>query len=655
MKVLKSFLAVCFILILSLPIAVAEEAETSVECTTYGFYGLDDWYYVQILDADGEVSEDCKADDWIVTYDEGAIGQIIETEDFVKFQRDGGGGLNVVAEYDGKYTDDNLLILAAAGVEVEIEEVELDEEDNENPGAVQYVVATPLDSKIQLTWDEATDNVGVTGYFVEYGVNPVEDYTDTYDQSIDVGNVTEYLVEDLENGTTYYFGLYAYDAAGNESANWSVEVDATPSGDTDEDESTDCTTYGFYGLDDLFYVQILDADGEASEDCKADDWILTMGEYSDFGEAVETEDEVYFEIYAGGMVNVVAEYDGKTTDDNYLYITPGAEDYFTDVDEDSEQEILYLAEQGVVEGQSEGYYAIDDSVNRAEMIKILLELVGEEPSVEDYNNCFDDVTDDWYAPYVCFAKEYDIVRGYDDGNFRPANPVSYAESLKITLNIFNFGLTEDGDEWYSEFVDKSEEFGLISESYGPNDYISRKTMAVIAVRSMLTLMTQTEFDPQILNHARVSQLNPLLILESFDIYKSLYENIDDLTGTDDILDALLSNDDVDTTDILLEILAIDLEESRNTAMDIQRKADLHKIQAAVISYSLTYGTYPTDIYDGSIDEFLVSEVRTDPDTNAGYYYSTDEVSDFVLSASLSTGDCYTLSDSGEYPIDECVE
>ncbi len=101
--------------------------------------------------------------------------------------------------------------------------------DTEMPKDVENVKATPGDGQITLSWDVATDNVGVKGYKIYYGTNPVVNDGDTYNLgTIDVGNKISYAVTKLTNGTKYYFAVTAYDAAGNESENYSVEVNATP-------------------------------------------------------------------------------------------------------------------------------------------------------------------------------------------------------------------------------------------------------------------------------------------------------------------------------------------------------------------------------------------------------------------------------------------
>ncbi len=113
------------------------------------------------------------------------------------------------------------------------------EADVESPSDVEGLEATPLSKAIKLTWLPATDNVGVDGYQIHYGLTPVLAAGQEYDTIVDVGNVLTHTVSGLQNGTTYYFSAIAYDAAGNESLHWAEgsPISATPSGDGEVEDA----------------------------------------------------------------------------------------------------------------------------------------------------------------------------------------------------------------------------------------------------------------------------------------------------------------------------------------------------------------------------------------------------------------------------------
>ncbi|MBI5754843.1 fibronectin type III domain-containing protein [Candidatus Peregrinibacteria bacterium] len=96
------------------------------------------------------------------------------------------------------------------------------------PESPDNVIAIAGDSKVFLTWDASTDT-DATGYKIYYGKTSVTKAGQTYDSTLDVKKVLTYTISNLQNGTTYYFAVTAYDAAGNESENYSFEANSKPS------------------------------------------------------------------------------------------------------------------------------------------------------------------------------------------------------------------------------------------------------------------------------------------------------------------------------------------------------------------------------------------------------------------------------------------
>ncbi len=157
-------------------------------------------------------------------------------------------------------------------------------------------------------------------------------------------------------------------------------------------------------------------------------------------------------------------------------------------DDKNKDAIDYLQEQNVINGYSDGTFKPDNNINRAELLKILLEAKGVSPSVDNYKDCFPDVGIEWFAPYVCYAKNQGWVNGYSDGYFRPADYVSKVEAIKMILEVNNVGVSDDesafddvsGDQWFAPYVVRAEELGLLEESgdfFYPGDKIKRKGVA----------------------------------------------------------------------------------------------------------------------------------------------------------------------------------
>jgi len=71
---------------------------------------------------------------------------------------------------------------------------------------------------VSIAWDPVLD-ADLQGYRVYYGTSPT-----AFTQSVDVLNVTQTTIGSLTDCTTYYFGVKAYDTAGNESTTFSNQV-----------------------------------------------------------------------------------------------------------------------------------------------------------------------------------------------------------------------------------------------------------------------------------------------------------------------------------------------------------------------------------------------------------------------------------------------
>src|SRR3989344_490169 len=131
---------------------------------------------------------------------------------------------------------------------------------------------------------------------------------------------------------------------------------------------------------------------------------------------------------------------------------------YTDVSSFSTAEragISLLTSIRAVEGNPDGTFQPNRTLNRAEFLKIVL---ASNPqllvSASDADNCFPDVfADAWYSRYVCLAQRRGIVSGYPDGTFKPAQPVNYAEALKMLGELYGWMIGCDKENALEGCVD----------------------------------------------------------------------------------------------------------------------------------------------------------------------------------------------------------
>lgn len=162
---------------------------------------------------------------------------------------------------------------------------------------------------------------------------------------------------------------------------------------------------------------------------------------------------------------------------------------FTDYDSESEfnDAIDYVSEHGIVEGYDDGSFKENQSINRAEFTKIVMNAAFLEEDIYG-SDCFDDVTDEWYAEYVCTAQRYNIVSGYPDGTFKPGDEISFVEAAKILSVGFFFGIDEGTDIWYEPFVEDFAFYRMIPTSITTLDKkITRGEMVEMIWRIMAVI------------------------------------------------------------------------------------------------------------------------------------------------------------------------
>ncbi len=130
---------------------------------------------------------------------------------------------------------------------------------------------------------------------------------------------------------------------------------------------------------------------------------------------------------------------------------------FTDVDDFNPNAfaIAYIHEMGIVKGYDDGTFLPNNPINRAEFTKIIVESQFYDTEIEhcpvEFLKFSDVKKSDWFAKYICVAKNNGLIKGYDDGTFLPNKNILFSEASKIISQAFRFSSPE-GKIWYEGFV-----------------------------------------------------------------------------------------------------------------------------------------------------------------------------------------------------------
>jgi uncharacterized protein YkwD len=196
--------------------------------------------------------------------------------------------------------------------------------------------------------------------------------------------------------------------------------------------------------------------------------------------------------------------------------------------------IDYIAEKNIVQGYADGTYKPNQLINRAEFTKIIIG--AKFPAQAVGSGCFSDVADEWFALFVCFAKDRNIVKGNPDGTFRPASNINTAEAYKIVLETFieNPIYDETGTQWYDKYLEYAGAYGLnFSGTLDASHNVTRGEMA-----QMIGLVLQNEeigaYEKAVLdatNAERAKQGLPALIYNKV-LEKAGYLHAKDMSDRD---------------------------------------------------------------------------------------------------------------------------
>ena len=152
--------------------------------------------------------------------------------------------------------------------------------------------------------------------------------------------------------------------------------------------------------------------------------------------------------------------------------------------------VNWLVEQRWVLGRDGGDLALDSTIQRSEFVKMILAaqgLLGEAEAKKDNESKFKDVDKShWANGVINLAKEKGLVKGDDNGNFRPDDKISYNEILTI-LSRLNPSFKDDlsaGSNWADQYIKFAKNNGYLKDvKVEEKDFVSdanrEKTFEII--------------------------------------------------------------------------------------------------------------------------------------------------------------------------------
>ena len=145
-----------------------------------------------------------------------------------------------------------------------------------------------------------------------------------------------------------------------------------------------------------------------------------------------------------------------------LFVMPvGAKQVFSDLTPKHwcYDKIIDFEQKGYVCGYEDGTFRPDRTITRAEYVKIVNNFFGYELETEKVANFSDVTSGDWFTPYVNEAVERGYITGYEDGTFRPEDPIRRQEATVILARILDIHeevYPEDHEDGLAQYPDGDE-------------------------------------------------------------------------------------------------------------------------------------------------------------------------------------------------------
>lgn len=135
-----------------------------------------------------------------------------------------------------------------------------------------------------------------------------------------------------------------------------------------------------------------------------------------------------------------------------------------------DDKINALKNEGVVTGYPDGSLGLDRPISRAEVSVLLIRMTRHQPKGRGAQIFKDVPSSHWASGYVqtaCRLKNpqgVSSIVGYPDGTFRPANPVTNAEMMKMLTVAAKDGLSPEdvkGATWPTSWIRWADELGIV--------------------------------------------------------------------------------------------------------------------------------------------------------------------------------------------------
>lgn len=165
-------------------------------------------------------------------------------------------------------------------------------------------------------------------------------------------------------------------------------------------------------------------------------------------------------------------------------------------------EIEFVTSNGIMDGDENGDLSLQDTITRAEFMKMLM-TAAEGEALDNYTVNFGvrfkDVPDDlWSAPYINKAAECGFADGYEDDLFHPDDKITYIQAIKLVLAAC--GIDTQNTNYPYGYISSAVETGILEGlDMEPDRPITRGETAILMYNAYKSVNSGNMYMPSTIN------------------------------------------------------------------------------------------------------------------------------------------------------------
>jgi len=126
-------------------------------------------------------------------------------------------------------------------------------------------------------------------------------------------------------------------------------------------------------------------------------------------------------------------------------------------DDEIANKLIYM---GIINGYEDGSLRLDNTITRGEIVTVLTRILHPN-DISISKLPFLDIEDHWAKKSICQIESLKIINGFEDGTFKPNNPITNTETIALLSRIVKKEhLLDSSVEWPYNYLNLGASLGF---------------------------------------------------------------------------------------------------------------------------------------------------------------------------------------------------